>query len=140
MFKDRLDELLGVEKKAVEVHAPPDEDCTSTAPVELEEELDPPRADKDPFSSMLDEVFADAGVDLEKESRRKYDPSSGNLRAHDWCSERESIFSSDKYKFRCRRCFKWVTVEREQTIDDAMKQQDVNPDCAMAVITDTMEM
>jgi hypothetical protein len=138
MFKDKLDEMFGEQHKLTE-HATEPGQVYQHEEEEFEKDVPESTGEKDPFAAMLDEVLTAEGVDVSLEMRRKYNPTAKDVRVHEWNTERESIYSCDAYKFRCKRCFKWVTVGREQTIDDAMREQDVNPDCGMAVITDTME-
>lgn len=148
MFKDKLDELFGLEEKpvqkpVVEVHA------QTSAPVEEvpENEFEPEAPvdeesvaafEPDPFTKALTEMLESEGVDVKLEKRRKYDPTSGDIATHDWQSQRERLFSNEPYKFRCKRCLKWVEVNTDETINDALTRNDIDPNCGQVVVGEIM--
>lgn len=145
-FLDELDSLLGVEtapKKETSVEnsdVPPTVD--SKFSMDDSEEYDPPGPERerepDAFQSLVDAAIREGGLDPEKESRRRYDPTKGDLVSHDWESPMVREFSCDQYKFRCRRCLKWVTVGSDQTLNEALAQQEVNPNCSAGIARDIM--
>ena len=92
----------------------------------------------DPFAQMLDDMLKSDGIDVELEKRRKYNPAVGNIQEHDWQTHRESMFSNEPYIFRCKRCLKFVEVQREQTINEALSSLEIDPNCANQVIQGIM--
>lgn len=144
MFNKKFDEVFGLTKEEPKVLDIVEALPQSPTP-EVEEELfDPPAAldpeaipnEKDPFTSELDQMLASEGVDVELEKRRRYNPTSGDMQAHDWETVREALYSDEKYQFRCKRCLQWVHVAREQTMVQAYEEQGIDPNCANKVITD----
>lgn len=151
MFSKSLDDLFGFqEEKKEDTHEeaqnPSHEHSAGCCQHSVEDEFEPPAKvaeddiprDVDPFLSGLDSLIQEAGLDPEMEKRRKTPLTSGNLQAHDWMIGREKTFSDDPYKFRCRRCLKWVTVGNEQTIGEALDQQGVDPNCSQIVMDEVM--
>lgn len=143
MFNDKFDEIFGI-KKEEKPETKVELTSSSTQSVEPvpEDEFEPepipdPEAvpgEADPFAAALDSLLEAEGVDVRLEKRRKYDPTNGNTNSHDWATVQESMFSDEPYKFRCKRCLKWVTVGREQLLNDALQEQEVDPSCANEVI------
>ena len=68
----------------------------------------------------------------------EYDPFQKGISEHDWESKCENIFSGEPYRFRCRKCAKWVKVERESTIQASLEEQGVQADCAMSMVQEVM--
>jgi len=153
-FLDKLDDALGLKPKE-ETPQPQLGDIPAAAPTptptlqpvpeatpeddfEPVKEPDPEDVPKepDPFATAIDDALRAEGVDVDKELRRKYDPAKGDLQTHDWKMEREALFSDEAYKFRCKRCLKWVTVAREQTIGQALVDQQIEPNCAAQIVQD----
>jgi len=150
MFNDKYDELFGTPTPKTEVvHSPQFETMSANdiaASTVQDEEFEPERAldpevvpeEPDPFALLLDEVLAAEGVDVKLEKRRKYDPTKGNVQEHDWQAAKDTIYSDESYKFRCKRCLKWLVVKREETMGEVMGRDGVDPNCASAVISSVM--
>ncbi len=151
-FKNMLDQVLGTEKKpeavvsegqsvedsnqaTEQVQLAPDDDLE---PRQIPHEDAPPKPE-DPFRDMIDQALIAEGLDPDKVARKKYDPVSGDLQAHEWDMDRETLYGSDSYRFRCKRCLKVIEVEREQTIKEAMDHYEVEPNCAEIVISEIMK-
>lgn len=148
MFTDKLDEMLGIKEPEKEPESERVEtDCNQVQTQVPENEFEPETvsdpddvpSEADPFTVMVDSLLASEGIDGKLEKRRKYDPTRGDVNSHDWVSQRETLFSDESYKFRCKRCLKWVTVGREQTINEAAAEQEVNSDCASQVVQGIQE-
>ena len=156
-FMDDLDSLLGMKPKSegataqdsavdsVPVDAAPVYDPTQDPEYGFEPEKiydpdsdDPPKKE-DPFAAIVDSILAAEGIDGKREARRKYN-STGNVVEHDWRLSKPAIFADDPYKFKCARCFRWVTVERDSTIDASLDEQGVMKNCSEQLVTDAMEM
>jgi hypothetical protein len=149
-FLKEWDKMLGIEEPEpeVEAEAPVDTgpqlqstDYDASDDLEPEREEDPDRPHKpDPFTSMIDSLLATEGVDGAMVARKKESLNGVDPSAHVWKMAREAIFADDDYKFRCAKCLKWVTVPRDSTIDSAVVEQGVNPNCAVQLVTDAMSM
>lgn len=150
-FKDLIDQVLGEEKKPeIQSEGSVVEDSNqATAPVILAPEDDlelpvipdedaPPKAE-DPFRQMIDEALILEGLDPDRVARKKYDPINGDIQTHEWDMDREALYANDDYRFRCKRCLKVIEVKREQTIAEAMKHYEVEPNCAEVVISGIMK-
>jgi len=81
----------------------------------------------------LDDLFGFTADQLSKEEE-----SRTSVEEHDWEMNRESIFSTDDFRFRCKRCLKFLTVKREQTIGQALSDMGVDTNCGLVVLTDVM--
>lgn len=150
MFNDKFDELFGSPTHKKEVATTPQLDTMSANDVaasalqeeefEPEPSLDPEEVpeEPDPFALLLDEVLLAEGVDVKLEKRRKYDPTKGNMQEHDWQAAKDTIYSDESYKFRCKRCLKWLVVKREETMGEVMERDGLDPNCASSVISSVM--
>lgn len=58
---------------------------------------------------------------------------------HDWQSERAVMFGCDDQKFRCSKCAVRLTVRVDQSIKDAVEEQEVNPNCAEQLVNDMQD-
>lgn len=143
-MKEKLDELFGFNppapKPADTPHTAQEAVPVEQVPDEFEPETPPdPEADPveiDPFTREIQAMLEASGVDVALERRRKYSPTSGDIQTHDWESQRERIFSDEPYKFRCKRCLKWVVMKGDQTFGQALEELGVDPNCAAQVIQD----
>lgn len=111
-------------------------------PVEGIEELDPPApaVPSDPFAKLVDGMLRESGVDVDLEIRRPYKATAGNVNQHDWAIGRERLFSDEPYIFKCKRCFSHVHVDSSQTIDQALVDKGVDPNCSAQIVADINEM
>lgn len=148
-FLDELNKVLEVKpvapELAVSLPAPVLSGDGSEYVTQPEPEFDEPDPNApplpyDPFRDAIEAALTAEGVDVSLELRRRYDPAAGNTQTHDWESQREALFSDEKYQFKCARCSKWVHVGRDETMSQAMAEQDVDPNCASVVINDIMTM
>jgi len=86
---------------------------------------------KSPFDAFLDDVAADAPADL-PETEVKYEN-------HDWKAVRETLYEEDHDVWRCQRCYRQINVMRDETLNQAMTRQNLNPNCAIQVAAEVME-
>ncbi len=85
------------------------------------------------IGKKIDEVFGFTEDILSKEEEVRT-----TVDKHDWDMNRESIFSVDHFRFRCRRCLKFLTVKRDQTMDQALAEMGVDENCGMVVLNEVM--
>lgn len=145
-FLDELDKTLGIEKKEEKKPEETPYVATPVAEATPDDEFEtptPPDPDaisrpEDPFAAMLDSALQAEGVDVQKELLRRYNPASGDVQTHDWKMHREKLFSGEPYIFRCKRCYKAVHVREDQTINEALREGEIDPNCANVIVTDTM--
>jgi hypothetical protein len=150
-FLDQLDKALGLEEKKPD-SVPIGVDLTPNGAVPLpsdpEDEFDTPQTPDpdaipkpvDPFALMLDQALTAEGVDVQKEMLRRYNPTSGNTQEHDWQMYREKLFNGEPYIFKCKRCLKAVHVDEEQTINQALEEDEIDPNCGAGIVNDMMNM
>jgi hypothetical protein len=100
---------------------------------------DAPERERDPFKEMVDAALAAEGVDVQKEVLRRYDPTKGDVSAHEWETQREALFAGEKYQFKCKRCLKWLHAGRDQTMNEALDEMGVDANCSNQVVKDMME-
>lgn len=86
------------------------------------------------WATEVDELFGITSEILEKPV-----PIHPDSSIHDWSMSRESLFSGESFLFRCKRCFKYLTVKRDQTIDQALGDMGVDPNCGMGIVSDIMK-
>jgi hypothetical protein len=148
-FIDQLDKALGIEEKKEEpvrdvaapngaAPLPADPDDEFETPTEPDPEAIP--KPQDPFAAMIDQALAAEGVDVQKEMLRKYNPTANDVQEHDWKMHREKLFNGEPYIFRCKRCLKAVHVREEQTINEALKEGEIDPNCGVGIVNDMMNM
>jgi hypothetical protein len=150
MFNDKFDELFGVQPektRPVQVSTAPelsrnDIEASSLPENEFDPVVEPdPEAipeEPDPFARLVDQMLESEGVDVALEKRRKYDPTKRNIQEHDWDTAKDTIYSDESYKFRCKRCLKWLVVGREETMAEVMERDQVSPNCAETVVLSVM--
>ena len=89
-----------------------------------------PIQEKSPFDAFLDDVTADAPEPEEKE------PVYEN---HDWESVRKTLYEDDQDIWRCKRCFRQINVNRDETVASACARVNLNPNCGEQVAAEVME-
>ncbi len=84
-----------------------------------------PIQDKSPFDAFLDDVTDTAPPQEEEEPQYEQ---------HTWKTIRETLYEEDYYVWRCEKCFKQINVQRSETINDACKKYNIDPNCGLQVI------
>jgi hypothetical protein len=84
-----------------------------------------------PFDLFLDEV--------EAQKPEGYVPPLKESEHHDWQIVRSAIYSEDHVVWMCSKCCRTVSVERDQTVKDALEAISVSPDCSIQLTKDVME-
>lgn len=149
-FLKGLDEMLGLgEQNPTRPDESPSQrvigEVRTQLPDESESEFEEPAPapeadelpkDRDLFKDMLDAALAVEGIDGKAEARRRYDPMKGDLSSHEWEMQREVLFSGEKYKFKCKRCLKWLSVGGDQTMTQAYEEQGVDPVCGNNIVNE----
>jgi hypothetical protein len=105
-----------------------------------EEELEPPLPEPtDPFTKMLDDMIRSEIPNADKVLRQPYQATAGNINQHDWTMGREKMFSGEDYQFKCKRCFTFLNVGEGKSIDQALQENGVDPNCSRQIVTDVTE-
>jgi sugar/nucleoside kinase (ribokinase family) len=105
-----------------------------------EEELDPALPPPtDPFSQLVDSMLREEGVDVDTLVRKPYSPTAGDVTTHDWAMGREALFADEPYQFKCKRCFHYLEVARDQTLSEALQVKGVDPNCSRQIVSDITE-
>ena len=81
---------------------------------------------KSPFDAFLD--AATEGVEVE--------PTDPDYVQHEWETIREAIYEDDHHVWRCKRCFRQLNVQREETLGQALAKYNVNENCGNQIATD----
>ena len=145
-FLKGLDEVLGLKEAEVKPVEVVEEKGTPVPEWDPEDDFEAPKEGDpdavndfkpvDKFRDAIDAALASEGIDVEKEVRRKYKPTSGDISQHDWMMAREKLFSEEPYVFKCKRCLIHVEVGNEQTMNEALLEKEVELNCAQQVIND----
>lgn len=145
-FLDELDKTLGIEKKPDPVQDISTPNGAAPLPEDPEDQFETPVVPdpeailkpEDPFALMVESALQAEGIDVQKEMLRKYDPTANNVQEHDWKMQREKLFNGEPYIFKCKRCLKAVHVAEEQTINDALKEGEIDPNCGAGIVNNVM--
>ncbi len=86
------------------------------------------------MATSLDEIFAlaaAAGTIIPE-------PDEVDFTRHEWKSTYEGglKYSSDKLEFHCEKCGRKMTLETEQTMEEALKANSIEDNCGLEVISD----
>ena len=138
MTKNDFDKFLADLEKAPQPEAGP-EAATEPSPDAPAGPVDPfahlighggPIQDRSPFDAFLDEVTDTAPPQEEEEPQYEQ---------HTWKTIREATFEDDYYVWRCEACCRQINVQRNETINDACKKYNINPQCSTQITADVME-
>jgi hypothetical protein len=134
-FKDEEKKEEIIEEKGTPVPEPdPEDEFENPKPEDPDAVNDFKPVDK--FKDAIDAVLFSEGIDVQKEIRRKYKPTTGDMSQHDWEMAREKLFSEEPYVFKCKRCLIHVEVGNEQTMNQALEENEVELNCAQQVVND----
>jgi hypothetical protein len=133
-FKDWL------EKQAQEA-VPAEAAATLPAPPEADAEPDPFEGlvgkgegglgERSPFDAFLDSVEAERPAD--------FVPTIKASEHHDWQIVRAAVYSQDHVVWLCAKCCRTVSVERDETLGQALEKISVREDCSLQVASEVME-
>ncbi len=85
-----------------------------------------------PFDGFLAQLEAEAPADLEPAPEKSFEE-------HDWETVRQTRYEDDFDVWRCKRCFRQVNVNRQETLVAALERHKINPDCGVQVAAEVME-
>jgi hypothetical protein len=81
---------------------------------------------KSPFDAFLE--AATAGVELE--------PKDPDYVQHEWETIMEAIYEDDHHVWRCKRCFRQLNVQRDETLGQALVKYNVHENCGTQIAED----
>lgn len=85
--------------------------------------------EKSAFDAFLDQLEAEKPADFQETRPPE---------AHDWQIVRQAVYSEDNVIWTCSKCCRTISVERTETLGEALKSIGVMEDCAMQVASDVM--
>jgi hypothetical protein len=98
-----------------------------------------PESNEDPFLSVIESVLAESGPEWELESRRIHKAQDTDATKHEWSMGRDATYSGEAFQFRCKKCFKWLEVGRDQTILEALEISGVDPSCIRVIVQEVSQ-
>jgi len=84
-----------------------------------------------PFDAFLDSVEAEKPAD--------FVPTVRTSEHHDWQIVRAAVYSEDHVVWLCSKCCRTVSVERDETLGQALEKINVQEDCGLQVTSEVME-
>lgn len=78
------------------------------------------------FEALLDKL----GEELSREEEEI--PTN----AHRWETERAAAFAGEEERFQCGKCFARLQVAQDESLNQAMSRQDINPNCAEQLLVE----
>ncbi len=85
--------------------------------------------EEDPFAAILEAAMGTA-----VNEKPSTDVGVNYVSEHAWESQGVVEFAGEPYKYRCEKCLRWVKVPREQTLNQAITAQGINPNCSLEVV------
>mgnify|MGYP001454401612 CR=1 FL=1 len=136
VMKKQLDAMLSGAEPSAQPEA---------VPVQEEPPFDPlthligntdPDADKDPFTMMLDGMLAGEGLNKETETPEY---KTASFEEHEWELKEELVYEDDVINAICKKCFRQMRMNRQQTWNGAQMAHGINSDCGQGVAADVMD-
>ena len=133
-FKDWL---AGVEaeRAAEERAAAPAADPVEAGPPDSFEHLigkgEQGLGDPSPFDLFLDQVEAERPADFVETVRAS--------EHHDWQIKQAAVYSQDHVVWTCSKCCRTVSVERDETVGQALEKINVREDCSLQVAEEVQD-
>ena len=87
--------------------------------------------EKSKFDLFLDQVAADAPAD--------FTPEPQPYELHQWDMVTKAIYSDDNCVWLCQRCARTVSVERNETLKQAIDKNNIRDECATEVMAGVHE-
>lgn len=87
--------------------------------------------ERSPFDAFLDQVEAERPADFEETVK----PTE----VHDWQIVRQAVYSEDHVVWTCSKCCRTVSVERDETLGQALEKINVKEDCGLQVTSEVMD-
>jgi hypothetical protein len=130
-FDDMLAGLDAPAETAATEPAPP--------PVDAEDPNDPLAKYIGRGSGAEEKSAFDAFLDGVADENKDFVPEPQPVELHDWGMVTKAIYSHDNCVWLCQRCARTVSVERGETLRDAMAKSNIREECATEVIAGVME-
>ena len=134
-LKDILDSFEGAEPEKV-----PEVPINYNKPEKVEEELPP-----DPYAHLIGRgempmeglSAFDAFLDqVEAEKPEGWQPPAVATEHHDWKIVRQAIYSDDHVVWMCGKCCRTISIERTETLGEALDKIKVDMDCTKQLCED----
>ncbi len=87
--------------------------------------------DPSPFDLFLDSVEAEKPADFVETVKAS--------EHHDWQIVRQAVYSEDHVVWTCSKCCRTVSVERNETLGQALEKIQVREDCSLQVASEVMD-
>lgn len=87
--------------------------------------------DPSPFDLFLDSVEAEKPADFVETVKAS--------EHHDWQIVRQAVYSDDHVVWTCSKCCRTVSVERSETLGQALEKISVREDCSLQVASEVMD-
>jgi len=87
--------------------------------------------ERSPFDLFLDSVEAEKPADFVETVRAS--------EHHDWQIVRQAVYSEDHVVWLCAKCCRTVSVERDETLAQALAKVSVREDCSLQVASEVMD-